>query len=87
MHDGTDCIEAVKLLYQYIDGELTVERRGLITRHLDDCPPCLDAYEFETELRVMVSRKCRDEVPEDLRQRVHEALLKLSEPEPPRFDT
>ena len=85
MHDQTDCMEVVKLLYQYIDGELAAERRGVITRHLDDCAPCLDAYEFETELRVLVSRKCRDEVPEDLRQRVHEALRRLSEP--PGSDT
>lgn len=68
------CAEAVEMLYHYLDGELTDERRILIQRHLDDCPPCFDAYDFEAELRVVVSRRCRDEVPVDLRAKVAEAI-------------
>lgn len=68
------CAEAVEMLYHYLDGELTDERRTLIQRHLDDCPPCFDAYDFEAELRVVVSRRCRDEVPDDLRAKVAEAI-------------
>ena len=68
------CAEAVLQLYHYLDGELTDERRTLIQRHLDDCPPCLDAFDFEAELRVVIARKCRDEVPESLRRRVAESI-------------
>jgi mycothiol system anti-sigma-R factor len=71
---GPDCTEAVLQLYHYLDGELTDERRTLIQRHLDDCPPCLDAFDFEAELRLVIARKCRDEVPEALRQRVAESI-------------
>ena len=49
--DKGDCVEAVHLLYHYLDGELTVERRVLIRQHLDDCPPCGQAFDFEAELR------------------------------------
>ena len=50
-----------------------------IKRHLDDCSPCLEAYDFEAELRVAIARKCRDSVPETLRIRIHEALLQESQ--------
>jgi len=76
---GSHCTEAAELLYHYIDGELTEERRMLISAHLDDCPPCLDAFDFEAELRVVVSERCRDRVPDELRQRVADALARLQE--------
>lgn len=71
---GDDCGEAISRLYNFLDGELTEERRTEIRRHLDDCAPCLHAYDFESELRVMISMKCRDEVPEALRVRVAMAI-------------
>jgi mycothiol system anti-sigma-R factor len=72
--DKGDCVEAVHLLYHYLDGELTTERRVLIRQHLDDCPPCGQAFDFEAELRMVVSQKCRETVPDHLRQRVADAL-------------
>jgi len=74
---GDHCIEAVELLYHYLDGELTNDRRFLIQHHLDDCPPCFAAYDFEMELRIVVREKCRERVPESLVQRVAEALKKV----------
>ncbi|MDQ6910678.1 MAG: mycothiol system anti-sigma-R factor [Actinomycetota bacterium] len=74
---GEDCREAVELLYHYIDGELTEERRVLISHHLDDCPPCMKAFDFEAELRIVVSQRCRDRVPESLQDRIARALAGL----------
>lgn len=76
---GDECIAAAELLYQYMDGELTEERRVLITHHLDDCPPCLDAFGFESELRTVIAKRCRDRVPPQLRERVAEAIRQLQE--------
>jgi mycothiol system anti-sigma-R factor len=70
-----DCNETIEILYHYLDGELTEERRVVIKRHLDDCPPCLHAFDFEAELRVVIADRCKDRVPESLRQRIHAALL------------
>ena len=72
--DKGDCVEAVHLLYHYLDGELTVERRTSIQRHLDDCPPCYEAFDFEAELRIVIARKCTETVPDSLKQRIAEAL-------------
>ena len=71
---GDDCSEAIHRLYHYLDGELTSDRRLEIERHLDDCSPCLQAFDFEAEVRLMIATKCRDEVPETLRIRIAQAI-------------
>jgi mycothiol system anti-sigma-R factor len=68
------CDETIERLYYYLDGELTEQRRVEITRHLDLCGPCVGAYGFETELRRVISNRCRDRVPESLIARVADAL-------------
>jgi mycothiol system anti-sigma-R factor len=73
MADG-NCDDALHELYGYLDGELTVERRTAIQHHLDDCPPCYEAFDFEAELRIVIARKCTETVPDALKQRIAEAL-------------
>jgi len=69
-----DCDEALHELYQYLDGELTEERREVITSHLNACGECFEAFDFQTELRQVVAHKCRDEVPEALKARVADLI-------------
>ena len=71
---GDDCSEAIHRLYHFLDGELTPQRRTEIQTHLDDCGPCLQAFDFEAELRLMIATKCRDEVPDTLRIRIAQAI-------------
>jgi mycothiol system anti-sigma-R factor len=70
-----DCNETLHRLYTYLDGELTEERREEIKKHLDDCPPCFEAFDFEAELRSVIAQRCKDHVPESLRKRVEDALM------------
>jgi mycothiol system anti-sigma-R factor len=72
--DTVDCNEAVHQLYDFLDGELTEERRREITVHLDDCAPCAGAAEFEAELRAVIASRCKDRVPDALIRRVAEAI-------------
>ncbi len=65
-----DCNEVVSKLYEFLDGELTEERKLVIREHLDECSPCLEAFEFETELRAMVSSKSREICPEGLKNKI-----------------
>ena len=76
--DATGCQEAIQTLYNFLDGELTDRRRHQIQEHLEQCSPCLEAFDFEAELKLIIARKCRDQVPSKLRDRVHEALLEAS---------
>jgi mycothiol system anti-sigma-R factor len=70
----SDCNDALHQLYEYLDGELTDDRRSIIQHHLDTCQPCAEPYDFEAELRSVVRRKCQDQVPESLRDKVRKAL-------------
>ena len=69
-----DCDDALAELYLYLDGELDDGTRVRIKAHLRQCSPCLEAFDFEAELRRIVADRCRDRVPEELRARV-QALL------------
>ena len=71
-----DCTNAVHELYGYLDGELTDERRVEIAAHLERCAPCGAAASFEVELRAVLADRCRDRVPEALRDRIAAALAK-----------
>ena len=73
-HEHETCAEALQELYTFLDGELTVEKREHIRHHLDDCNPCLEAFDFEAELRIVISAKCKEAVPQDLKDKILRAL-------------
>lgn len=69
-----DCDDAIVRVYYYLDGELTTWKRRAIARHLDECPPCAQGFDFEIEIRRVIATRCRDEAPIELRRRIAEAL-------------
>jgi mycothiol system anti-sigma-R factor len=73
-HAHGNCDEALHELYTFLDGELTPESRSRIRVHLDDCSPCLEVFDFEAELRIVIKQKCTDQVPDSLRQRIYDSL-------------
>lgn len=72
--DKHECQEALHELYTFLDGELTVEKREHIRVHLDDCNPCLEHYDFEAELRIVISTKCRESVPQSLKDKIARSI-------------
>lgn len=73
-HDPADCADAVQRLYHFLDGHLDDDRRAHVQQHLDACLPCLEAFDFEAELRQLVARRCQETVPEQLRVRIALAI-------------
>jgi mycothiol system anti-sigma-R factor len=69
------CQEAVHTLYHFLDGELTEATRIHIQQHLDECGPCLEAFDFEAELRIIIAKKCKERVPDELKARIVAVLL------------
>lgn len=69
-----DCNQTLREIYQFLDGELTENDRDSIAQHLHDCSPCLEAYDFEAELKAVVRNRCTDQVPESLRTRIAQAI-------------
>jgi len=78
---GSDCDDALTQLYEYLDGELTPDRRASIRTHLDDCVPCLEAHDFEDALLKLLADKCHDTVPDRLRAQIALAIEVESEAE------
>jgi mycothiol system anti-sigma-R factor len=76
-----DCEHTIRQVYVYLDGEMTTYRRWQISRHLERCPPCKDGFDFELELRRVLKIRCRDQVPEELKQRIAEAIACFDERE------
>ncbi len=76
---GVDCQDALRDLYRYLDGEITEERRARIRVHIEECGPCLDAFDFEVDLRRLVARTCSTEAPDSLRSRVAQAIHELDD--------
>ena len=69
-----DCAETLHELYHFLDGELTAEKKVQIREHLEGCPPCFEAFDFEAEIKAYLASKCREKSPEDLRARIAEAI-------------
>lgn len=72
-----DCSEAIQDLYLFLDEEDTPALRARIRRHLDGCGGCLEAFEFESDLRSYVASCCQEEPPDGLRDRIAVALEDL----------
>jgi len=73
-----DCERALAEVYTFLDQELTEETRIVIAAHLESCNPCFEAFDFEAELRMVISTKSQSvEVPETLRIRIEERLTYL----------
>jgi len=72
----SDCEEATRQLYSFLDGELTDDLRLAFEAHLNACNPCVEIVTFEAELRRVIANKCQDRVPEELRMRITAAISK-----------
>lgn len=72
--DHENCSETLHELYHFLDGELTDDKRAAIQEHLEDCPPCFEAFDFEAEIKAYIASKCREKSPDSLRARIAEAI-------------
>jgi mycothiol system anti-sigma-R factor len=69
-----ECREIISTLYEFLDGELSEQRRQIVRAHLDSCGSCLEAFEFETELRAVIVSRARDRVPSYLLKRLSDLI-------------
>lgn len=68
------CSEAVKQLWEYLDGHLDDSDREAIEEHLSVCQRCCGELEFAQELRRFLADSAHEELPDDVRARLHRAL-------------
>lgn len=66
-----DCNETLRELDAFLDSELSEETHLAIRSHLEDCPDCLQAFDFHAELKIVVAQKCKsDEMPPGLLEKL-----------------
>jgi mycothiol system anti-sigma-R factor len=71
------CAEAVKQLWDYLDGVVDESQRALVEEHLAFCRRCCGELEFAEELRAFIARHAEDELPADVRARLTTTLDEL----------
>ncbi len=64
------CEQALASLYMFLDRELIGPDLVEVQSHIDDCMHCVEAFEFEAELRTVIASKCREQVPTELVERI-----------------
>ena len=72
-----DCDEMLALIHHYLDGGLSQWRHRAVTKHMEVCPPCAQEHYYNLSYRQVVSTKCTEEAPTDLRLRISAALDSL----------
>ncbi|MCW5951639.1 MAG: mycothiol system anti-sigma-R factor [Propionibacteriaceae bacterium] len=79
MSDPTShaCDHILDRLYQFHDHELTEAEADEIREHLLACEPCLDRYDVEQALRMLIRRCCSGQsAPESLRLRIRTTITR-----------
>ncbi len=73
-----DCEKVMAEVYSFLDQELTDSVQASIASHLESCSPCFEVFDFEAELRLVISTKTHTvEFPDTLRIRIEEKLTYL----------
>ena len=75
----TDCTEAVASVYPFIDGALSEPLLEAMHVHLNACPPCSKAVQFQVGLKGFVQQSLQHqadaEVPTGLSKRVFSRIF------------
>lgn len=70
-----DCLQAIGLLYEYLDGQLhDLEARRKYEHHLQHCRHCFSRSEMEKELNKRLKTSTEDGVPASLQKRLKDIL-------------
>ncbi len=74
------CSDAVRQLWEYLEGELADRDRAKVDEHLGACLRCCGEAEFANELRKLLAAHGQDDVlPDDVRRRLLDRLDALEE--------
>jgi len=65
-----NCRDAEARLDQFVDRELTADEIEEVQHHLDSCPPCLQKFRYESQVRRLVRLACSELAPSSLRMRI-----------------
>ncbi|GAA3572501.1 mycothiol system anti-sigma-R factor [Amycolatopsis ultiminotia] len=69
------CEDALAEIYLLLDSECSPQRDAELRRHIEDCPPCLEEYGIDGQLKQLLARKCGGEhAPAELKSRLRASI-------------
>lgn len=71
------CSEAVRDLWNYLDGLVDESERAAVEEHLSVCRRCCGELEFAEELRGFLARNADEELPPAVHARLRATLTEL----------
>jgi len=71
------CADAVRRLWEYLDGAVDESSRAAIDEHLSFCRRCCGELEFAQEMRAFLATHAAEELPDDVRARLLATLDEL----------
>ena len=74
------CTDAVRQLWEYLDGAVAEADRQRIEEHLAFCRRCCGEVEFAQELRRFLADHARDDLPDEVQRRLQSTLDQLEGP-------
>jgi mycothiol system anti-sigma-R factor len=78
--DKVRCEEALSEIFQLLDKECSPTRDAELRKHIEDCPPCLEEYGIDEQLKHLLARKCGgDLAPADLKSRLRASIRQTVE--------
>lgn len=73
------CSEAVKQLWEYLDGTVGEADREAVEEHLSRCRRCCAELEFAEKMQGFLADRGREEIPDDVMERLNTSLEELGE--------
>ena len=71
------CHEAIRQLWEYLDGTVDESDRALVEEHLSRCRRCCGELEFAQELRQKLAGSAVADIPADVLDRLQRTLEEL----------
>jgi mycothiol system anti-sigma-R factor len=71
------CAEAVKQLWEYLDGTVEETDRALLEEHMSRCRRCCGELEFARKLRRVLAKSADTDLPADVLRRLNQTLEEL----------
>ena len=69
-----DCLDAIRNLYAYLDGELDDEARAKFEHHLGHCRSCYSRTGFEAAINEQLKEHGKKQAPESLQDRLRNLI-------------
>jgi mycothiol system anti-sigma-R factor len=71
------CADFLDRIVYMLDNELDDNEVVAVKLHLEECGPCLEKYDVQRTIKMIVARSCAESAPAELRERVKVRLRQV----------